>query len=530
MAPNARFRRVGLAAVLAAVALVVVVAGRRAVLAPTVAPAAKDPADYSVLLIVIDALRADHLGCYGYHRNTSPFIDSIAAQGVLFERAMSPSSYTCESVSSVFTGLLPSCSDTGAGWCAKPSPSTRNLAELFSDAGYVTGLFTNQPALYDPAFDTGFAEADHIEEKWGISGQGPRLTQRVLEFLAKHHDRKTLVYAHYLDPHGPYDPPEERYLQFADEVFPGRLRLYDQVRPVIPELVADGFGPGDPRFEDFVLRYDAEIADTDAALETLVEGMEGLGVLDRTLVIITADHGEEFLEHGYVEHAWRLYNESIHVPLVFWAPAVLEPARIADHVSLIDLLPTLLGFAGLGNPLDDLQGEPLFHGQAGALSYASAGRPVIAELLLETRSNLRVVIQDGHKYMAATRWYTPAECAAAARRQTRELALLKAGRLAPLPDVYGPMVHEEYYDLGADPGEAHPLATVGAPKCTALKATLDGLTAANAGKAQLGRCGPLTPELREQLRSLGYGDAEPDSPQPSPAHQHDEQMKALGYL
>ena len=530
MTASTRFRRVGLAAVLAAVALVLVVAGRRAVLAPTVAPAAKSPADYSVLLIVIDALRADHLGCYGYHRNTSPFIDSIAAQGVVFERAMSMSSYTCESVSSIFTGLLPSCSDTGGGWCAKPSPGTRNLAELFSDAGYVTGLFTNHPALYDPAFDTGFAETDHIEKRWGLSGQGPRLTQRVLEFLAKHRDRKTLVYAHYLDPHGPYDPPEERYLQFADEVFGGRLRLYDQVRPMIPELVADGFGPGDPRFDDLVVRYDAEIADTDAALEALIEGMEDLGVLGHTLVIVTADHGEEFLEHGYVEHAWRLYNESIHVPLMFWAPAVLEPARIADHVSLIDLLPTLLGFAGLGTPRDDLLGASLFSRQAGALAYEPAGRPVIAELLLETRSTLRVVIQDNHKYMAATRWYPPAECAAAARRQARELALLKAGRFARLPDIYGPTVHEEYYDLEADPGEVNPLTTPDAPKRVALKAILDALTADNVGKSQLGQCGPLTPELREQLRSLGYGDPGPDSPEPRPALQHDEQMKALGYL
>jgi len=530
MAPKARFRHVGLAAVLGAVALALVVAGRRAVLAPTVAPAVKAPADYSVLLIVIDALRADHLGCYGYHRNTSPFIDSIAAQGVVFERAMSASSFTCESVSSIFTGVLPSCSDTGAGWCAKPSPGTQNMAELFSAAGYVTGLFTNQPALYDPAFDTGFAETDHIEEKWGISGQGPRLTQRVLEFLAKHRDRKTMAYVHYLDPHSPYDPPEARYLQFADEVFPGGLRLYKDVRPAIPELVAEGFGPGEARFDDLVLRYDAEIADTDAALGALVEGMKGLGVLDHTLVIITADHGEEFLDHGYVEHAWRLYNESIHVPLVFWAPGVLEPARIADHVSLIDLLPTLLGFAGLGNPRDEPEGASLFRGDGGALTYEPAARPVIAELLLETRSNLRVVMQDNHKYMAATRWYTPAECAAAARRQSRELALLKAGRSARLPDIYGPTVHEEYYDLEADPGEKEPLTTLGAPKRDALKAILDALTAANAGKAQLGQCGPLTPELREQLRSLGYGDAEPDPPQPSPAHQHDEQMKALGYL
>jgi len=530
MTPSTRFRRVGLAAVLAAVAVVLVVAGRRAVLAPAVAPTAKTPGDYSVLLIVIDALRADHLGCYGYHRNTSPFMDSIAAQGVVFERAMSASSFTCESVSSIFTGVLPSCSDTGAGWCSKPSPGKQSMAEFFSAAGYVTGLFTNQPALFDPAFDTGFAETDHIEKKWGISRQGPRLTQRVLEFLAKNRDRKTMAYVHYLDPHSPYDPPQARYLQFADEVFPGGLRLYKDVRPAVPELVAEGFGPGEARFDDLVLRYDAEIADTDAALRALVEGMKDLGVLERTLVIITADHGEEFLDHGYVEHAWRLYNESIHVPLVFWAPALLEPARIADHVSLIDLLPTLIEFADLDERREGPEGASLFRYDAGALSYEPAARPVIAELMLETRSNLRVVIHDNHKYMAATRWYTPAECAAAARRQPRELALLKAGRTARLPDIYGPTVYEEYYDLEADPGEKKPLTTLDSPKGVALKAILDALTAANAGKAQLGQCGPLTPELREQLRSLGYGDIEPDPAEPSPAPQHSEQMEALGYL
>ena len=437
-----------------------------------------------VILLVIDALRADHLGCYGYRRDTSPFIDSLAKQGLVFEQAMAVSSFTCESVAAIFTGVLPSCSPTGAGWAATPDPGTRNLAELFRRAGRATGLFVNTPALFDPRFDIGFLENDHIEREWGISGQGMALSNRALEFFKKHRAHKTFTYLHYLDPHAPYEPPEQRYRQFAPEIFPNPLRLYDQVRPCIDELVKSGFGPGDPRFEDMIVRYDAEIAETDAAIAALAKGLDGLGILDNALLIITADHGEEFLDHGYVEHAWRLYTESIRVPLILWAPGWFTPGRETTPVSHISLLPTLLGLAGVPTGRDDLQGQALFTPGARPAAFVPPTEPLISELLCETRPIVRSVIQDGHKYIASPRWMTPAQCAHAASIQDDRMKMLKNGTL-PLPDTWAPPEHEEFYNIDKDPKEQRPLPNLAEPTQAQLKATLATLKASCASDVSI---------------------------------------------
>ncbi|NIA12633.1 MAG: sulfatase-like hydrolase/transferase [Nitrospiraceae bacterium] len=448
-----------------------------------------------VILLVIDALRADHLGCYGYHRDTSPFIDSLAEQGLVFEQAMAVSSFTCESVAAMFTGLLPSYSGAGAGWAATPNPDTRNLAELFRRAGYATGLFVNTPALFDPRFDTGFLENDHIERRWGISGQGMTLSRRALEFFKKHRAHKTFTYLHYLDPHGPYEPPEQRYRQFAPDVFPEPLRLYDQVRPYIDELVQSGFGPGDPRFEDLVVRYDAEIAETDAAIAALCEGLRGLGILDNVLLVITADHGEEFLDHGYVEHGWRLYSESIRVPLIFWAPGWFTPGRESAPVSHISMLPTLLGLARIPTGRDDLQGEALFRPGIRPAAFVPPTKPLISELLCETRPITRSVIQDGRKYLASPRWMTPSQCAQAARVQEKQLEQFKQGTL-PLIDSWAPPEHEEFYDIEKDPEEQRPLTDLDQPIRAQLRAVLTGLKASSASGTSGG--GPQPPRQKHE--------------------------------
>jgi arylsulfatase len=422
----------------------------------------KEPQDYegayNVIVVVLDSLRADHLGCYGYHRDTSPFIDTVAAQAVVFENASSNSTFTCESVASLFTGLLPSTGCTGLGWFAVPNPAVDGLATLYRDAGYRTGFFTDHPALADPLFRKGFHEQGDIHtEQWGLSGSGGMVSQRALQFAKAHANQPFLMYLHYLDPHSPYQPPDEEYLQFADTVYPNPLRLHEDVRPNLPELLAEGFGPGEERFEDMVIRYDAEIRVVDAAVRDLMEGLDALGVADRTLVVITADHGEEFLDHGYVEHAWRLYRESTHVPLILWAPELLEPARFSEHVSLVQLLPTLLELTQTPTTRDDFDGESLFSLASGAPSYTPPQRPIFAELLMETRSQMRSVTVGDYRYFAAQRWLTPVECSEAAKVQTEMINKYRTGELPPL-DVWQPIVHEELYNIARDPMERHNIA------------------------------------------------------------------------
>jgi arylsulfatase A-like enzyme len=184
--------------------------------------------DYNLVVINIDTLRADHLGCYGYGRNTSPFIDSLAGRGVLFERALSNSSYTRESVAVLFSGRLPSASGS-VGWNARPSDTTRNLAELFRDAGYQTGFSSNTTMLTDPLFTKGFDEAEQLTTVWGLSGAGPKLSARAVEFATRHAGGRFMMYLHYLDPHEAHDliasaPAQRARLRAALDAYVARCR------------------------------------------------------------------------------------------------------------------------------------------------------------------------------------------------------------------------------------------------------------------------------------------------------------------
>jgi arylsulfatase A-like enzyme len=486
--------------IMAAAAAFILIAGGLYVL--TRPSPATSLSDCNVVVVVIDSLRADHLGCFGYGRATSPFLDSVAGQSVLFERANSVSSYTLEVVPALLSGLLPSSGGTATGWLSTPPPED-NLGEMFGRAGYKTGFFTDQPALAELAVDRGFAEVDHVETRWGISQVGPLLSARALEFVRQNKHRKFMMYLHYMDPHAPYDPNKESYLRFAGEVYPNPLNLYDQVRPVLPQLLAEGFGPGEARFDDLMLRYDAEIYEADSAIRLFFEGMKRHGVLDNTLVVLTADHGEEFLDHGYVEHAWRLYAESVHVPLFFYAPKFLNPARVSQPVSLIDVAPTVLDLAGVQHGRTDFDGAPLFKRDGAMPVFAPRTKPLIAELLMETRDNARMAIEGDYKYLAWQRWLAPVECAHQAAVQQEQLDRLRAGKL-PRIDPWGPVVREELYNIKDDPGEKRPIQDEA--QLARMRQVLEQYKAFCLAKP--GKVRPqqreLTEEEKERKRKLGY--------------------------
>ena len=472
----------------------------------TIPSPATSLSDFNVVVVVIDSLRADHLGCFGYGRDTSPFLDSLAGQSVFFERANSVSSYTCEVVPALLSGLLPSSGGTGTGWLSVP-PAAENLGEHFGGAGYKTGFFTDQPALATLAVDRGFGEVDHIETRWGISQVGPLLSARALEFVRQNKRHKFMMYLHYMDPHAPYQPKNESYLRFGKEIYPNPLRLYDQVRPVIPQLVSEGFGPGEARFEDLMLRYDAEIYEADKAIRLLFEGLKRQGVLDKTLVIITADHGEEFLDHGYIEHAWRLYAESVHVPLFFYAPKFLKPVRVSEPVSLIDMAPTVLDLAQIQHGRTDFDGTPLFRREGQAPVFAPRTKPLIGELLMETRDNVRMAIDGDYKYLAGQRWLTPSECARQASVQDEQLEQLRAGKF-PLIDPWGPVVHEELYNIKEDPREQRPVQDEA--QLARMRRVLEEYKAfcQSKPKVQPDKVNPqqreLTEDEKERMKSVGY--------------------------
>ncbi len=444
----------------------------------------------NLIVINVDTLRADHLGCYGYGRDTSPFIDRLAREGVRVADARTNSSFTRESVAALFTGKLPSTSGA-VGWEAKPSAGDATLGGLLEHAGYETGFFSATTMLTDPAFTRGFHTVHHLTEAWGVSGLGPKLSEEAVAFAARAAERPFFMYLHYLDPHGPYQPTEAHYRKFAPTPIAHPLNLYADVRPRLNELRATGFGPGDPRFDDQVARYDAEIADTDAAIAALFAGLRKLGVLERTLVVLTADHGEELLDHDFVEHAWTLYDEVLRIPLVLW-PAQAWPTPAAGRrVATIDVLPTILDVLGVHDRPRDLDGVTL---------AATPSRPFVAELLIAERNVLRTVIDGRWKYVGAQQWLVPAARPAAARVEND---LRGAG--APGVDPCGPIVHEELYDLAADPGEHHDVAAATPEVLSRLRAALARTLAACrlSRPRSAGAAGPNDDD-RRRLRALGY--------------------------
>jgi arylsulfatase A-like enzyme len=460
---------------------------------------------YNLLLVNIDTLRADHLGCYGYERSTSPFLDSFCRAGVVFERAISNSSYTRESVAALFTGRLPSPGGS-TGWNAVPGRDAATLAEILGAAGYATALFSNTVMLRRPGFDRGFDTAQHLSTKWSSSGEGRRLSDRVVEHVDRRLEEPFFIYLHYLDPHAPYRPRSDALASLGMQPHGESVALYEEVVPELARLRSGGFGPGDPRFEDLVARYDAEIRTTDAALRALVEGLERQGVLDRTLIIVTADHGEEFLEHDYVEHGWTLYDEVIRVPLIFHAPGVIEPARTRVGASHVDIVPTVLDLLGVDVATEASDGRRLFDYAAGGLAPTLEDRAQIAELILPERQILRAVVTGRWKYI------TSHQSVPAGERSAHDVEAAVAGSAGGS----GPVIREELYDLDRDPGERRNLLLAGDDSEAArvrarLARQLHDLRARSAAETTTrlpGKHLDVSPEDRAHLETLGYLDAD----------------------
>ncbi len=346
-----------------------------------------------VLLVVIDTLRADHLGAYGSVRPTSPRLDALASRGVVFENAWATAPWTLPSLMSIHTGLYPSdhrVENDGL----RLADDVPTLAQALRAAGYETAAFVSHVYASAPfGFDRGFGTF----EDFGISRPGYRLeagmepnadevTEAALEWLARPRRAPLFLFVHYFDPHWPYAPPAE-YRDLFPSAYDGPLdATYDSISrfldPAAP--LPDGYG-GYLR-----ARYDGEIRFVDDALGRLLDALAARARADRTWVIVTADHGEEFKDHGSMGHGRQLYEESIRVPLVIAPPAVRgrggdRPAgegagrRVAYPVSGVDVMPTILDLAG--SPAEGAQPRglsllPVVRGDA-----PTGRRPLVSETI-----------------------------------------------------------------------------------------------------------------------------------------------------
>lgn len=459
------------------------------------------------MLIVVDTLRADHLGFHGYALPTSPFLDGLAAESAVFTDVVAPSSYTRESIAALFSGHWPSC--IGAiGWNASPRAAPLTLAEWLRLRGYSTAMLTLTTMLTDGGFARGFERVEHLTSQWGISRAGPQLTRRALELWNEPRTKPLFLYLHYLDPHGPYDPPAELLDRFP-AASPVVLDLYRDVRPRLPELLQEGFGVQDQRFRELVRRYDAEIAHTDVALQELIAGMRAQLRTRPLLVVVTADHGEEFLEHGFVEHGWTLYEESVRIPLLWWSPGRIPAVRSAAPASLVDVFATLRMLLGVeaqessqAMSSQAMSSQALFERRHGGLTVAHLGsRMRVAELGIAERNVARAAWLDGWKYIVARRWLDPLE---RARSSSIEERLRKQGNVPALP-ASAVVAREELFYLPSDPGEGHNRLAETPPALSSLRAYI----AQHEERCPLARVPSqppptLAPHEAEALRQLGY--------------------------
>ncbi|MBD3369841.1 sulfatase-like hydrolase/transferase [Candidatus Fermentibacteria bacterium] len=318
-----------------------------------------------MLLIVIDTFRADHMGCYGYPRNTTPHLDSLADEGIVYSRMQSQSSWTLPAVASILTGLPPRLHMAGKrnDIYYGLDPELPYLPRTMSQHGYRTAAFLNVVYLNSGfGFHQGFEHFDceGLVKDLGIRKAGETVDD-CLEWMdtLKDGDR-FFILMHLYDPHLPYDPPPPYDTLFTSPAYQGE---YDSDWGSSGQLVAVNIGEVVPEEEDvinLINLYDGELAYTDTQAARLLSELRKRGYGGNTLVMVTADHGEEFFDHGGMEHGHTLYQELLNVPLVVSGPGISRDEVSELPVCQLDVLPMVHNACGfqLPDPVEDYQGRP----------------------------------------------------------------------------------------------------------------------------------------------------------------------------
>jgi len=446
-----------------------------AVLAAACTPSQPQPIRRSVVLVVVDTLRADHLGTYGYARATSPALDRWSAQGAVFERALATSSWTVPSFGSLFTGRIPSAH--GAGQLLRRDgvpirrdgrkvvlsldPGVQTLAELLARQGWATAAIVSNHFLA-PAVGLarGFETYDFVPADNGDKRRARVVVDRAIDWLRHRDGRPFLLVLHFFDPHLAYGAPAPFAGRFTAD-YGGARRLpvtdLDGIRRAAPSL-------GEAERAFITAAYDEELAYADGELDRLRQALAAQSSADTPpLILFTADHGEELFDHDGFEHGHTLFQELVHVPLVVWGPGV-RPGRVTVPVSLVDVVPTVLDALRVTAPdhLDGVSLWPLLRGDAPPPSP----RALVAEGTL-FGPDRRAIVRFPEKLIVGG----------------------ERGR--------------ELFDLSADPREERNVAATGSDADTLareLDATVDRARAGRRGSQET----TFDAVTLDRLRALGY--------------------------
>lgn len=346
----------------------------------------------NILLIGIETLRADHLGCLGYPKNTTPTLDRLAGEGVLCTNTISTSGWTLPSVMSVMTSLYPNVHRVHTYQHRLASEIT-TLAEIMKAAGYVTfGVTSNPTTEGEYGFSDGFDLYDDFTVSLAVnmdvfqsndetlydvhlSRSSELVTRVAAKWLEEKPEKPFFMFTFYFDPHYDYIPPAP-----FDTLFDPNYTGSIDGRGVNKEPRRSQ-RPSDRDLEHLLALYDGEIRYTDGYVGELLQALTESGVAENTLVVLFGDHGDEFYEHGKATHSRTLYDEIVHVPLIFrWPGRLPGGKRINAIISLVDIMPTILNYCDLPyeGPMQGVSMRTLIEGVKGG-----SRNTVWAELKME---------------------------------------------------------------------------------------------------------------------------------------------------
>ena len=415
-------------------------------LLPWAAPAFAAPVGGpNVVLITIDTLRADHIGCYGYGQIRTPNIDALAADGARFERAYTAVPVTLPSHTVMFTGTYPMLSGMHDFAANKLNPTQPTLASVLKEHGYATAAVIGSAVLdsrfglnrgfdfYYDHFDFNRLQESNLEE---MERPGNLVADVALDWLSKNYSRKFFLWMHLYDPHYPYRPPPPYASEYKD-------------RP-----------------------YDGEIAFADAQVGRLIRFLKSKGRYANTLIVLSGDHGESLGEHGEKTHGFFIYNATLHVPFIIHlpggpSPRVALPRIVPDLVSLADLMPTVLQTLKLNIP-PQVQGRnllPMIRAKEPEEARSLYGETFLPRLHFNW-SELRGIETANYHFIDAPR--------------------------------------PELYDLAHDPGETQNLYAEKKAVAEEMRARLAALIRQYSAGQELAEKTGLDPALMERLKSLGY--------------------------
>lgn len=466
-----------------------------------VAPPRAADRPQGIILIWADTLRRDHLGMYGYARPTSPRLDGLAREGVLFRDVVSHATWTKVATPSLLTSLYPTSHGVKEFTDRLPATAT-TLAEVYRQAGYATVslssiLFTGRFTNLHQGFEVVHEDGSLPDQE--SSKTSREYVDRLLAWLGTHADVPFFAFLHVSDPHDPYRPHAPYDTMWADPAgaeeherqarevkkFVSDPLLKNFGMPSRAELVQAGFDAD--RYVAYDRDwYDGAIREMDTEIGRLVEGLDALGLGGRVLLAFTGDHGEEFLEHGRMFHGQSVYGELSGVPLVLWKPGAIAPHVVDETVQVIDVMPTLLALSGLPAPAG-VQGRSLL--------------PVIGQA--QSAGTVRAV----HDWPAIVEKAVITDVGGPPPRDTASVAIVGGGwKLVHHTVRPGGGPEFELFDHRTDPLDLRDVAAAHPEIVARLARDL----AAWKRKAEAARLAPeeatknLSREELERLRALGY--------------------------